>query len=209
MSDAGSSPNNVLDASLAFFRCDSAQDLYQAVAAADRRRIEGWRDEYRGFASLTRSRAPNLIENELRPYFHEPQRVTQWATAGFWSDDTWTTVDAIKHRLLYCHSLAVDDHLGDELIDCLGRMTHTSGIAAKEPLLNDVNLLIHLAPLLRSQILCPIARPWYLKDTPDPACCVTTSFRPMAATCPRWRSVSSTTSTPALPTYVFRCAIAR
>jgi hypothetical protein len=74
-------------------------------------------------------------------------------------DDAWHTVDALKHRLLYCHSVAVDDAFGYLLYRS---SSSRRSEATRERLLNYVNFLLHVGPLLRSHVLCLVSSESYV-----------------------------------------------
>lgn len=160
------SHDNTFDFSLGFFGCGSDEDLYGAVEAASGQRLEDWLVAYRRFAASTRMRAAPLGNDEIRPYFQtESFRYPNWLMSGVDAGaDTWTVADQIKHRLLYSHSLAIDDELGMRIAVCLGKMV-VSDPNAKDKLLAYINLLTHFAPLIRSQVLCLVSPAIYLEDT--------------------------------------------
>jgi hypothetical protein len=160
---------NVLDFLLESFACAQEMDLYDAVCTAPPAKLESVLHEYRNFASGGIVHAPPLSDGEIRPYF-----ATDSLGAAPWADGTfrleystfaspgghqeliWQAVDAIKYRLLYCHSLAVDDLLGDMLF--LSEVT-----PGRQTLLNYVNFLLHMGPLVRSHVLCFVTPRIYLR----------------------------------------------
>jgi hypothetical protein len=140
--------NNVLDLSIAFFGCTVQEDLYPAIEAADVTRFEAWRDAYQEFASTSRLKSRNLESGEIRPYFHTRSRWLPWSRGGFdFKGETFALADEIKHRLLYSHSLALDDELGLRLDGCIAKLNlGEDGLEARASLLGYANLLLHLAP---------------------------------------------------------------
>lgn len=163
------SHNNVLDFSIAFFGCTVEEDLYPAIAAADVTRLEAWLDGYREFASTSRLKSRNLEPGEIRPYFHTQSRWLPWARGGLdFEGETFALADEIKHRLLYSHSLAVDDELGLRLAVCIAKLKQSQyGLEARASLLDYANLLLHLAPLLRTDVLCMVSPAEYVEDAPS------------------------------------------
>jgi len=161
---------NVLDFALETFSANDEQDLYQVVKHASTERIGSTLDKYRTWASSGVVRAPLLAQGELRPYFVTSSGLVPWARGGIdikggLQDQTamWAAVDSIKHRLLYCHSVAIDDAFG-ELLD---RTSRDETGDARDRLLNYINFLIHMAPLLRGNILCPVTSDLYLDRSGD------------------------------------------
>jgi hypothetical protein len=161
--------NNVLDFSIAFFGCNVQEDLYSAIEAADASRLEAWMDAYEEFASTSRLKSRNLESGEIRPYFHTQSRWLPWARGGFdFKGETFALADEIKHRLLYSHSLALDDELGSRLDACIAKLhLGEDEFEARASLLAYANLLLHLAPLLRSDILCMVTPSAYVEDAPS------------------------------------------
>jgi hypothetical protein len=161
--------HNVLDFSVAFFGCAEEQDLLQAIAAADVRRLEAWLDGYGDFASTTRLKSRDLEPGEIRPYFQTRTRWLPWTRGGLDSKaETFAFADEIKHRLLYSHSLAIDDELGRRLDDCIRKLkVYPDAHGSRDPLVAYANLLLHVAPLLRTDILCMVSPPEYVADAPS------------------------------------------
>jgi len=159
------SVNNVLDFLLASFACAQEMDLYDAVRTATPAQMESVLNEYRSFASVRTVQAPLLSDGELRPYFTTESDLAPWVNGAFnmWistfinPEGIWQAVDAIKYRLLYCHSLAVDDPLGT-------MMLYYQDNTRREPLLNYVNFLLHMGPLVRSHALCFVAPAGYFES---------------------------------------------
>src|SRR5580704_5208813 len=118
-------PSNILELASAFFGTDQHEDLYAAFGDASPDRLEEFLVLYREFASDGRLKAPPLEEGELRPYLSTTSReyFAPWELGAFDlsnkafgdANSLWRAVDQIKHRLLYCHSVAVEDPLGDIL----------------------------------------------------------------------------------------------
>jgi hypothetical protein len=109
-------PDNVLDFALARFAPSSEEDLYVAVRSATAAQLEKFLDDYAEFAATRTTHTPPLKSGELRPYFPAGD-MPAWLQGRFTVDNhalteeggDWKAVDAIKHRLLYCHSVAFDD----------------------------------------------------------------------------------------------------
>src|SRR5207249_1368981 len=74
---------------------------------------------YRIFAKREEAAPPKLSPSTVRPYLPYVDK-PDWAIGGLQldyntlqdDDAEWKIADAIKHRLLYCHSIALDDPLG-------------------------------------------------------------------------------------------------
>jgi len=158
---------NVLDHSLEAFSASNDEDLYRAIENATPPRIETVLEGYRKWAEDSFLSFPALKEGELRPYFVTSSGLASWAQSGLPDleafddqNEIWTAVDSIKHRLLYCHSLALDDPMGSLLYTHSVRNAESS----RARLLNFVNFLLHMAPLIRSGIICLKPPDIYLPD---------------------------------------------
>jgi hypothetical protein len=82
--------------------------------------------------------------------------------------ETFALADEIKHRLLYSHSLALDDELGLRLYAYIAKLRLSEdGLEARASLLSYANLLLHLAPLLRTDVLCMVSPMEYVEDAPS------------------------------------------
>lgn len=172
MALVGSNTSNVLDFALEAFSCASEADLYRAVEAAPRALTKAVLERYRTWASSGTQHFPDLWPGELRPYFVSVSNYANWAHGGLASlgrlheqEEVWAFADSLKHRLLYCHSLATDDPMGWLLL--MDSETEDPEIRAR--LLNYCNLLLHLAPLIRKGILCFKPASEYLPPETDPA----------------------------------------
>jgi hypothetical protein len=78
-------------------------------------------------------------------------------------DGDWHAVDAIKHRLLFCHSIAFDDPLGEIVSLAASQMRlGNQGDGGKRALLNYINLLLHFSELLRTHVVCVVPPEAYL-----------------------------------------------
>ena len=112
------------------------------------------------------------MPSTLRPYLPYENK-PNWAVGGLQLDfDTlkydgaeWKIADAIKHRLLYCHSIALDDPLGHLLALTTAEIRSDQGDEGRRALLRFVNLSLHFAPLLRSGIVCFLPNRSYSKDS--------------------------------------------
>ena len=155
---------NVLDFSLEYFAPANEPELYTAVSNAGESELERFLEEYRAFATLS----PSSIRPYI-PYSFQPG----WTVGGLQLDsDTlkddgaeWKIADAVKHRLLYCHSIALDDPLGDLLALTTAQMRSNQGDSAKRALLRFVNLSLHFGALIRSHILCLLPNRSYSADS--------------------------------------------
>ena len=159
---------NVLDFALDAFSAPNEDEIYQVVQNASIEQIDSVLDRYRTWAALGIVRAPPLEKGELRPYFVTSSGLAAWARGGLdnrdgFKDHTaiWAAVDSIKHRLLYCHSVAIDDAFGSLLY----RNSREKTADARDHLLNYISFLLHMAPLLRGSILCPVTSDLYLAET--------------------------------------------
>jgi hypothetical protein len=153
--------HNVLDFSLEHFGPASEPELYSAVNDAGVRELEGFLEAYRVFAGSGEGVFPRLSPSTVRPYLPYVYK-PDWTVGGLQLDfDTlrtddaeWRIADAIKHRLLYCHSIALDDPLGHLLALTTAQIQMGQGDSGRRALLRFVNLLLHFGPLLRSHIVC-------------------------------------------------------
>jgi hypothetical protein len=168
-----SSPT-ILDLASRFFNSAPNEELFASIRDASTSKLEEFLDAYRQFASHGQLQAPPLDRSTLRPYLStDPSGNTAaWLRGAFdmglWElseeDAVWKIVDEIKHRLLYCHSIAVDDPFGRIILLATTQGLHPTDIDRhKRQLLNFVNLLIHLRPLIERHVLCFVSDEAYLK----------------------------------------------
>lgn len=157
-------PNNSLDFSLQYFGPATEQDLYTVVSEAELPKLEGFLESYRAFARSGAGALPKLSSSILRPYLPYVAK-PNWAVGGLQLDyhtlktegAEWAIADAIKHRLLYCHSLALDDPLGHLLaLTTIEMQTKQSNDSGRIALLQFINLLLHFQSLIRNHTLCLI-----------------------------------------------------
>lgn len=167
-------PSNVLDFALRFFACTAEDDLYRAVSEADAERLDECLQAYRAFAARGVLHAPPLGEGELRPYFPtQGTHLEAWARGGIDLDrrslateeKMWLAVDRLKHRLLYCHSVAVDDPLPELLSLAVAQARlGNQGHSGMDALQNYVSLLLHMRELLRNHVLCLLSSWIYVTE---------------------------------------------
>jgi hypothetical protein len=157
----------VLDFTLAHFSPSTEEELFEAVRSATEADLEKFLDAYRDFAATGTTHAPLLKAGELRPYFPDCD-MPAWLQGQFSIDNhalteeggDWTAVDAVKHRLLYCHAVAFDDPMP--------RVVSLAAVQLRIPqpwhngLLNYINLLLHFKDLIRRHVVCPGAHESYL-----------------------------------------------
>jgi hypothetical protein len=167
---AKSSANNILDFTLAHFAPSKEEDLYEAVRCATSVDLDNFAGAYGDFASRGTTHAPPLQEGELRPYFPSWGQA-EWTHGGFTLNydalklegGDWAAADAIKQRLLYCHSVAFDDPMGQMVTLAAAQMRlKNQGDSGMQALLNYVNLLLHFSELLRSHVVCTVSPENYL-----------------------------------------------
>jgi hypothetical protein len=152
---------NVLDFALAHFGPAAAPELYDAIRDASAPALDDFLTSYRVFAANPDHRPPRLSSEELRPYLPHAQSPT-WTGGGLELDyDTlkhddaeWRLADAVKHRLLYCHSIALDDPLEHLLTLATGEMRTCQGSEGRQALLRYVSFLLHMAPVVREGVVC-------------------------------------------------------
>ena len=160
MSD-NSTPKNILDLACGFFSCDPDQALYQAVQRSSTETLRKFREAYRAFAEEERIEVPDLKKGELRPYIASPHWngiTPPWMHGGipFYAEDfdnpdnVWAVVDAIKHRLLYCHSVSLDDPLAN--IAITNPFLEGDDIY-RARLANLASFLVHMRPLIERGII--------------------------------------------------------
>jgi hypothetical protein len=159
--------DNVLDFTLAHFSPATDEELYKAVRSATAADLEKFLDAYAAFAATGTTHAPLLKEGELRPYFPSGD-MPDWLQGRFSIDNhaltedgaDWRAVDAVKHRLLYCHSVAFDDPMPGVV------SLAAAQLRIPQPwhngLLNYINFLLHFRSLIRSHVVCPVAHESYL-----------------------------------------------
>lgn len=166
-------PANVLDCALRFFSCAEEEDLCRMVQEANAAKLEEFLDAYRTFVSNGTLSAPPLGKGELRPYFPtQGHDQPAWLCGGVdfdlralrTSDGMWKAVDVLKHRLLYCHSVAVDDPLPQLVSSAAGENRLGRGYDSMNALQNYMNFLLHMRPLLSKDVLCLVSSPFYVQD---------------------------------------------
>jgi hypothetical protein len=163
---------NVLDFSLEHFGPTSEPELYTAVNEAGDVELDRFLEAYRAFATSEKGAPPKLSPSTVRPYLPYIDKPS-WTVGGLQLDfDTlkddgaeWRIADAIKHRLLYCHSIALDDPLGHLLALTTAQIRTNQGDSGRRALLRFVNLSLHFAPLLRSNIVCFLPHRGYSPDS--------------------------------------------
>ncbi len=98
-------------------------------------------------------------------------------------DDLWCTVDAIKHHLLYCHSVAIENPMavwmmdkqmgGNQLSRAINLQRGYLGWRFNSPMImaRFVSFLTHVRPLVESGVLIIVEQqardPWLLKPIPN------------------------------------------
>lgn len=159
--------DNVLDFTLAHFGPLTEEELFEAVRSATAADLEKFPDAYTVFAATGTTHAPLLKAGELRPYFPAGD-MPAWLQGRFSIDNhalkeeggDWKAVDAVKHRLLYCHSVAFDDPMPGVV------SLAAAQLRIPQPwhngLLNYINLLLHFRGLIRQHVVCPVAHESYL-----------------------------------------------
>lgn len=172
-------PNNVLDFLLEFYGCAAEEDIVRALPESDDTTLEQLLQAYQAFASSSWQSMDLVPPGELRPFIETSSvdDAPEWARGAFAfglhqlesEESSWQLVDHIKHRLLYCHSVALDDPLWElaslaAAQDRLHKSGVTQGRSGSQALRNYANLLLHLKDLLRKQIVCPIVTPNLLAD---------------------------------------------
>ncbi len=161
--------SNVLDFALDYFGPQDESGLYAAVSVSTPTQLEEFVEEYRCRVSNGLLQPPELKNSELRPYLHTNHDLPAWAKGGLQldleafetSEKMWRTVDAIKHRLLYCHSVALNDPLSDLATLAAAQMRQSQPGRGMTALLNYVQLLIHMGKLLRDNVLCLVPPAFY------------------------------------------------
>jgi hypothetical protein len=139
------------------------QELGFAIEDAEPERLEAFLDKYKTDVQASGALVPELKSNELRPYLPS-SGFGAWENGGVQLGPdminervpVFETANEIKHRLLYCHSIALDDQF-PLLASRTAADTRSGQKTANEGALQDyVGLLLHLAPLLREGIVCLI-----------------------------------------------------
>jgi hypothetical protein len=160
---------NIIRLACDFFGCQPDSDLFDAFRKANDESLTDLLQQYRAHASGERLSAPDLANGELRPYLPTAETMTSHTMghlrleASTFQDmgKVWNAIDAIKHRLLYCHSVAIDECFGEIVHDAIHRKTYNEGINHREVLLNYVNFILHLKPLIEDNVLCLVAQRAY------------------------------------------------
>lgn len=165
-------PRNVLDFLLEFFHCADELDLPGALSGADPEKLTELLDA--DFLKAGWKFVPPLPEGHVRPFL-ETSGVFQeatWLRGGLPfnvhdlqdEDSAFKFVDSIKHRLLYCHSLAVDDTLREMASQAAAQKRLTrNGVPQGETgavaLANYAVVLLHMKELIREGVLHLVVRP--------------------------------------------------
>ncbi len=163
--------SNVLDFLLESFSPLHEEELYESVRVSS---LSARKDVlYRYDQEVERGTflpAP-LRAGELRPFIPKVDGLANWVDGAgklgldpsslLAADDLWDFVDAVKHHLLYCHAIVVDDPLVLVLGDAIRSMEleRDGGTPENEDaLLNYVQAVTHLGQLLRENILFLVDR---------------------------------------------------
>jgi hypothetical protein len=173
----GFNSKNFLDIASEFFDCGPDQDLYIAIRDCPVTKLWEFQEAYRVSIVSGMLQVPSLKEGELRPYVASPKGagvISPWMRGSksldakdFESEESvWAAIDAIKHRLLYCHSVALDNPFMGLLydLDCPMEVYRTQ-------LASFMSFLVHIRPLLEQGIVCfmPPDNPFMkLPDTDHP-----------------------------------------
>ena len=155
--------SNVLDFALNYFGPATEDELYPALQDAQEPALTQFLEAYRTFAASEAWIPPKLQPSIVRPYLPNTNS-RSWTVGGLQLDYTalkkegaeWKLVDAIKHRLLYCHSLALDDPLGDLLSLVIAKLQLYEDDTGRRALMRFINILLHFKSLIRSHIICLI-----------------------------------------------------
>jgi hypothetical protein len=149
-------PTTVLEVACKFFETSADEDLYVAVDKASPKKLTAFLECYRDIGCKGVLDPPQLESNTLRPYLiSDDQSPWYWGNFSFGfstfddADRVWTAVDAIKHRLLYCHSVAVDFPLDVFFMRSLHRDISEQDVRDKRTnILNFFNFILHMKPLI-------------------------------------------------------------
>jgi hypothetical protein len=156
-----------------FFSASPDEELYEAVQKSTCKRLNDFLEHYRKYAASALSNLPSLESGMLRPYLRTDTTTSGtapwlWGAFGLGGNDmkeadsVWKAVDEIKHRLLYCHSVAVEDPFGIILALASSEVFHPKDLERhKAVLLNFINLLIHMRPLIERHVLCFVPPQYY------------------------------------------------
>lgn len=168
-------PTNVLDFLLERLACSDESDLCTVLSEADERTLRDLEEAHRTFGRRFAKVLPKLKTGELRPYLETDSAYTGpvWLRSGVVfglneldsQKNLWAFIDAVKHRLLYCHAIAIADPLyglpglaiaQDNLARSSGQPPNTR---ARNALQAYANFLLHMAPLVRSHVLALVRGP--------------------------------------------------
>jgi hypothetical protein len=130
---------------------------------------------------------PQKQPGHLRPYLPiETLPTSGKPNTGYFvfdstEDDLWSTVDAIKHHLLYCHSVAIENPMAVWMMDKGGALTFSRAANLQKGILGWqfnssiimaqwLSFLTHVRPLIESGALIIVEEqardPWILKVVP-------------------------------------------
>lgn len=158
-----SNATTLLELASEFFGCEADDRLFHVVKSASIEKLQEFYHNYKIFAAETRSRAPTLTEGELRPYLPANSNSADWIVGDLQLSSStfddyesrWQAIDKIKHRLLYCHSVALDHPLGLILeIATSSSVSEYSRETYRNRVVNFFRFMIDLRPLIEAHILC-------------------------------------------------------
>ncbi len=157
------------------FGMELSPDLIEKVRTASRIELADLSESYRKWEKEYEFEAPDRKQNELRPYFPANHNYVNWAVGGIAirssnfrdQNGIWQIVDNLTQRLLYCHSVAIDDP-GAYFLDVFRTDTLDQLFErCKQELINYLAFLYHLRPLIDSGVLVLVSKMAYIDARKD------------------------------------------
>jgi hypothetical protein len=152
--------SNSLAVACQFFGTDASENLYAAASKASPKKLRRFLEHYGNAASKGVLDPPKLEPGALRPYLiADASEPWLWGNFSFGfstfddADRVWPAVDAIKHRLLYCHAVAVDDPLTIFFWRAgRGQISEQDVVEKRTNILNFINFLLHMKPMIERNV---------------------------------------------------------
>jgi hypothetical protein len=158
--------HTILDLAEAEFEEELGPDLFRAVEHASFDKLSNFQERARDYCRTAEVAAK--ASGQLRPYVPLERHNKAEVAHGLYlrpsdfkrPDRVEHGLDALKHHLLYCHSLAIDDPL-PWLLDAftLGERFSAYKTEARAPVVNCLRFLHQIEPLLRARVVVLVENP--------------------------------------------------
>ncbi len=171
--------SNSLSLACRFFETEANEELYVAASSASPKKLCAFLEQYRIAAFEGFLDPPKLDTGTLRLYLSASDgEPWLWGRFSFGfstleeQDRIWSAVDAIKHRLLYCHSVAVKNPLNGFFFKAFNQEISTQDVIDKRSsLLNFISFLLHMKPIIDRGIFSLISDAYLTQRSGVPFIC--------------------------------------